>query len=463
MKERRLGKTIAEGVLIFILAYIMVSLLINNKVIYGNINIRNMPFLIIVVLLSVVFFSGKKLIQKKECIMKTSRSILQVFEPQKVDLWYIFCGTLVFSFTFWYTSKLPLDYPAHLVLAESFDFANLIESIKYNSYPLWHVICVLFEKIFYIPGKYAASLTSSLLVYFTYYISRQIMLTSVKSDEGYKIASVFSAMLMFVQPIFIPWFNETQQTGQGSPNIINNPTNLAAKPFAIICIWLFINICSKHKEGKDNIIDYIQLALFCFISVLAKPSFAQVCIPAVGLYLIYLFFRTKGKDLAFCLKNAIVWIPAVSWMGLTFYLNFISATTSKGNGVALSFFNVWKVYSPCIPLSVLLVTLFPICVLFFSKYIENGEQKLGLIMGTMMVVVGIMEYGLLMETGDRMLHGNFSWGYNIGLGVMWTFATSILVSKIEDHKIEEDKKWRLGCVLFLIHFVFGIYYYCSTM
>lgn len=92
--------------------------------------------------------------------------------------------------------------------------------------------------------------------------------------------------------------------------------------------------------------------------MLAKPSFAQVCSPAVGIYILYMLIKTKGCSFAFFLKTIVSWVPAVVWIGIIYYLSFISETNSDGNGVVLSFFDVWSVYSPCIPISILLAAFF---------------------------------------------------------------------------------------------------------
>lgn len=408
--------------------------------------------------------------KKGKSLINTSKSLFTVFEKENISYLNVVCGFIVFAATFYYTMQMPLDYGAHLQLAGQFSFSHLIASITDNSYPLWHICCVLIWKIFNIPGHYAAAFTSAGFVLITYYVSRKIIVSFVHNDFGRRCASVFSAMLMFVQPIYIPWFNESQVFGQGSPNILYNPTTIAVKPFAIICVWLFVKICVKSRDNGKNAgagwIEYIQLAFFQFVSVLAKPSFAQVCIPAVGVYLIYSLIKTKGRSIGFCLKTVLSWVPGVLWMAMIFYLSFISSANSDGNGVAFSFFDVWSVYSPCVPVSVLLTTLFPIAVLLVALKNRKDGNRFGLYLSALMVVFGVLEYGFLMETGDRMMHGNFSWGYIVGLGVVWTYATSMLVAHLsaaeEDARVK-NRGWALACLFFAAHFIFGVYYYIVTL
>lgn len=83
----------------------------------------------------------------------------------------------------------------------------------------------------------------------------------------------------------------------------------------------------------------------------------------------------------------------------------------------------------------------------------------------MIVLIGVFEYGFLMESGGRMLHGNFSWGYIVSLGVIWTYATGMLVAHISDVKgaTLRTRGWAVALMAFLAHFLFGIYYYFTTL
>lgn len=391
-----------------------------------------------------------------------------LFEKEPISYINILCGILVFSATFYYTLQMPLDYGAHLALAEQFSFSNLFNSIRDNPYPLWHLVCIFLERIFKIPGIYAAALTSAGFVYVTYYFTRKILISFSSTELAQKVSSVVSAALMFIQPIFIPWFNPSHLIGQGSPNILYNPTSIAVKPFAIICTWMFIKLYADYKnsgyERKKDFSIFARLAVLQFLSVFAKPSYAQVAIPAIGILLIITLFKSKAKSLAFCIKTVLSWVPAVFWICVIFIFSFISSS-SDGNSTALSFFDVWSAYSPCIPISIILATLFPLIMLITTS-IKPNKNTLGIVLGSLMTFFGVLEYGFLMETGDRMMHGNFSWGYIAGMSVFWTFAAAHLIEHFnQDYKTKNVKNilYALAFSAFLAHFMFGVYYYFITL
>ena len=148
-------------------------------------------------------------------------------------------------------------------------------------------------------------------------------------------------------------------------------------------------------------------------------------------------------------------------MLFTFYLNFISDVSGSSDGIALSFFDVWREFSNCILLSILLVTLFPLVEIAVYRKGDLNTNKLGVILGVVAVIIGIMEYAFIMETGDRQYHGNFSWGYNIALGILWTFTTSHLLDNSD--KKDKGTTWGVVCSLFIVHFICGMYYYFSLV
>ena len=442
-------------------AFISSSILFFNKLILPGAYTFNPAFFFTCLSVICILMTASVVCRQKPHIARFFHDLFTVFEKGKLTFCSILCGVIVFFLTFIYVAKMPLDYPIHTDLAGRFDFSRLIPSLIDNSYPLWHVIVKLFELIFRIPLNYSAALTSALLVLYTYHISRKIFSENTYGVMSEVFAPILAAALMFVQPIYIPWFNKEQIYGQGSPNILYNPTNLVAKPFAIICVYLIIKLIIKSREEKIKPVEFIRLSIFALLSVLAKPSAIQVILPTLAVFLLILLIKSRGKDFLFCVYMTLSWIPALLWMAVVFYLNFVSESNSGGNGLALSFFDVWSVYSPCIPISILLVTLFPIAVLIFFGKKAAIQEKLGTFFGATAVLMGVLEYGLIMETGDRMLHGNFSWGYSMALGIFWTFAADMFFKSTS--RKASGRLWSIAISLFVIYVMFGAYYFIATI
>ena len=97
---------------------------------------------------------------------------------------------------------------------------------------------------------------------------------------------------------------------------------------------------------------------------------------------------------------------------------FINKTTASG-GLTVSFLTVWSHYSNCIPLSILKTTLFPLVVLIISRNKEsNSVLKNMFIYAWTVYLVSAAEYAFLAETGERMMHGNLSWGMYVAIGLL---------------------------------------------
>lgn len=446
-----------------ILSFVFSSLFAYNKIFVIGTDAVTAPFCIwfsVILILSLGVFI---LFKKRPRVLQISKQIFTVYEKGNANFSALVCGTVVFFLAFHLAMQTPVDYGFHIELASSFDFRDIKGIILKYSNPLWHVFVRIFNLVLGMPPIYSAALTTSLLTVLTYHATHCIIRETANTPFAEKYAPLFSAMLMFVQPIYLPWFNDHQIYGQGSPNIMHNPTNIAAKPFAIICAYLIVKLLLKiQKNEKIEATEYVRLSLFMLISIVAKPSAIQVILPAFAIFLLITLIKSRGATIIICIKSAVACIPSFLWMLFTFYLNFISDVAENPGGIALSFFDVWKAFSDCIPLSILLVTLFPIAeIIAFYKKSEFNLNKLGVLFAVATVIIGIMEYAFIMETGDRQYHGNFSWGYNIALGLLWTFATSHLLENAD--KKDKGAAWGIVCTLFITHFIFGAYYYITLI
>lgn len=445
-----------------IFSFVFSSLFTYNKLFIIGKDIFTLSFFIKFVIFFISALGVAILFKKYSSVFQFSKRIFTIYEKGDANFSSLVCGIVVFFFTFHLALQGPVDYGFHIELACTFDFRDIKDIFLKYSTPLWHIFVRIFNLTLGMPPIYSAALTSSLFVILTYHATLGIIRENTQTLFAKKYAPLFSAMLMFVQPIYLPWFNEHQIYGQGSPNIMHNPTNIAAKPFAIICIYLIAKILIKIRNNeKIDAAEHVRLAIFLFISVLAKPSAIQVILPTFAIFLLILLIKSKGKSLPVCFKLAMCCIPAFLWMIFSFYLNFISDSAANSGGIAFSFFDVWIHFSKCIPLSIVLVALFPIVEILIYRKCDSDLNKLGVILGIVTVVVGIAEYAFIMETGDRQYHGNFSWGYNIALGILWTFTTSHLLDNSD--KKDKGTTWGVVCSLFIVHFICGMYYYFSLV
>ena len=80
-------------------------------------------------------------------------------------------------------------------------------------------------------------------------------------------------------------------------NPYHNATFLAARPFTIPAMLIFIRLTQSYRTDKKYLTgDYFLFSLFLLLSTLAKPSFTLIFVMMAGLYMLAMFFRSKCKD-----------------------------------------------------------------------------------------------------------------------------------------------------------------------
>lgn len=440
-----------------VIGYIYASLKFFNEVDYAGIAKFPLQAIILMVVFSIGIYTVVTLIIRTKA-RAFVKKVFKVFEAEKqFDPVHICCGVCVFLTLYGPMLKVPCDYRTHTNYAVNiFDWISLKKSLLDLPYPLWHIFVNLLNKVLYIPGVYAAALTSATFYTAEYCIARKIILEFNKGipAEKIKYIDILAASFMFLQPIYMPWFNENQYLGQGTPNIWHNPTIVCCYPFVLICTILFVRMFKKFQnDQKIYVSDYVQMGLFLFLSISAKPAFFQFFIPAVAILFIITLIKTKGKSLNFSVKFVISCIPAGLYCIIVYILSFVEEDTSKGNGVGVEFLKVWKLYSPNIFVSLILVLAFPIAyIIFQNKHIGNKFQ---LEFAGLCVFCALLEYSFLYETGSRMTHGNFSWGVPAAYALLFCFTAADWVKPL----FEKKKAMMIPLIIYMLHLLFGFRYY----
>jgi hypothetical protein len=90
--------------------------------------------------------------------------------------------------------------------------------------------------------------------------------------------------------------------------------------------------------------------------------------------------------------------------------------------------------------------------LYFKEAIKDRALNLA----ALTFGFGVAQMYLLAETGDRANHGNFWWGAQITLFVLFIVSTTFLLQRAS-----ERRDWRvwLCSVVFALHLMSGLVYY----
>lgn len=352
------------------------------------------------------------------------------------DMVFFLVWAAVSSFIFY--SQIYKGYPSDLVLHLS-SYQEFIEE-KVHPYPGFYIVVFLLNIIGLtiqnaaIVALTCFTLSICLIIYF-------IISKHLKISDNEKL--LLTGSLMLISAIYLPFFNNIY-VGQGVSNVWHNPTLLALKPFAYLSFIVFMKI-SLNKENNFKI--YIVFTILLILSLLFKPNFIIFFVPSVLIYLL-IYHR---KDLKLWVNLFMTSILLGVFLLGQYLLTYNS---SAPDGIAIDPFVVWNEHSPNWFISFLLSIAFPLFLIIFNakKTIHNRYITLSWIC----VIVSFAQYALLIETGERAMHGNWGWGIQASIPLLFLFST---IEWFRWIKTDGDKRKKIIVnTVFALHLVSGIYY-----
>jgi hypothetical protein len=230
----------------------------------------------------------------------------------------------------------------------------------------------------------------------------------------------------------------------------HNPTIHLLRPFALLS---FICAARTIRNERSTKLLVLASALLIILSAVIKPSYALTILPGLGLVTLLRLYRKKPLDWTMLILGFV--LPA----GLVLLAQWIFTYILSGGGGAIGFhpFEVESAFSDYLFLKFLLSTLFPLSVLFIRYRDFLREPDLQLAWFTF--IIGAAQLYLLAEEGDRFYHGNFRWGAQISLFLL--FAVSVRhifrVERITGFIRRSDKLIVYGT--YLAHLAAGVAYY----
>lgn len=385
-------------------------------------------------------------------MMKIVNNGLKNEQIRKVDNFlFIVCSVCIFAVTFYITSKLTLndntDYFFHTSSAIKFKekaFTSL-------TYPLWHFIVFIFSNTF-LSSENASAFVSALINTVLY-----LILVKIFRNTKIRLPEIIAFVLSFVTAIYIPFYNSNIYLGQGSPNIWHNPTNLMVKPFALVAFFLIVKICNNIKNTKCQKKEYILLMVLMTFSVLAKPSFFQGIVPALGVYIVINLVIYKFKNIKQFLFLCVAFVPSFLVVVYQYYVSFV--TSDGAGGIGIGWFVAKSIFSPNPWISLLLVIAFPLIYLILN--VKKLKSETDLQLAWLLFVVTWLMGSLLYETGPRMNDGNFGWALQLAYYILFVVsAKNLFCEKVFLNSMEKKQLFKRVLLILVLsaHFVSGIMY-----
>lgn len=365
-------------------------------------------------------------------------------------------GMATFAIAYRQTAIGYTDISLHMGFGD-----EMFRGEDFVSYPGWYLIYGLFS---FLPRNIAAGLASSVLNVLCSVVIYFVLDCSIGKSKYNSLVTLFMA---FFGPLYLH-YPDHYYLGSGSFNTWHNPTNTSVKFLAILCFFLLPYSIDLPRDGEAILfgkhltkrkIDLI-LAVSVFLSVVFKPSFFQVLAPALLLIYLVQWLILKEKTFLDCLKDCMIYIPALLLMLIQMTDNLL-ATGTHGQGIAISFLKVWRLSSANVLVAILSMTLFPIFVSLFC--VRDWKKERALLYAGTFFTVSVAEYAFLVEAGERWADGNFGWGKNLAMGILCLSAIIAFVRyvrKPEERKLGVAKiKICIGTCLLLAQFLLGIWYF----
>ncbi|NOR59009.1 MAG: hypothetical protein GQ474_10855 [Sulfurimonas sp.] len=350
----------------------------------------------------------------------------------------IFFLTAIFLISHHLYGEYPCDTRSHLNAIQLF-----MDGKSYIPHPLWH-LSVYYISYITVEIKLAAILfTSFLMTGWVLIIHRILYHFFCESNQctynSYQLLMILTVIVL-IGPAYFPLYNDYIYKGIGSPNVWHNATLFTVKPFALLTVFFSV-LGLKY----DNIKYYILAVVFFVVSMFAKPSFAIVFIPALVIYFI-LKKEYANKKLIFICLTLVIFLLIVGYQ-------FISAYGSSDSKIIIDFLGVWSTKHPNVLFAIFTALFFPLMFLLLSYKISLKDDWI--VFSWIMMIISIFYFATFAEEGPRYKAGNFGWGYQISLSILYIF--SIISFMRIRKKVIYYKRYILYAILFY-QWGIGVFY-----
>lgn len=372
------------------------------------------------------------------------------------------------------------DFNGHLyTYLAMFKKGTWLEGWMMVPYCMWHLSVLALNRFLHIPLEVSAAYVTSFFHLFAYFLTYW-MIRRYTEAKGFTVSSGKAGLIAFglsvAQSLYFYWLDAGERfLGTFSMNPLHNPSHMAVRPFVLLSFCLVCDIWGKQKcsdyKGMFFKVEqglkkyYIYLAVVLFLSAAAKPVFAEMFIPSVGLLMLAEWImRIRQKDgssapyFKECVKMLLCSVPTLAYILLQFLAYFIwgGSYGADGSLTLTKWMEVWNMLSDNVILSIALGMAFPLFLVLINGrfFLKNDMGRLALLG----YLIGVLEAAILGEGGSKLSHGDFLWPMMCGMQLMW--IASLLQLLVLEHTQTDTRAKRilinLAWGLFCIHIVCGL-------
>lgn len=307
------------------------------------------------------------------------------------------------------------------------------------------LVLVLFRVLYGItdsPQAIAAYLGIEIgLIFIANYFFIKVFSVCDTKKWGYRLlVQFFSIAVVFAGPIYVPRIHPLFYKDTFPIFAWHSPTQHMTTLFAVIGTMCLFKMLADY-EDKIGAGWWIGSALGFFLSAYSKPSYIIDIVPAILVVFVIDLFVKNSLDLKkkfirlFVIGLSVV--PSGIYMLVLNYIIYQRADR-RGDGDILVDSAKFSGYDN-IAVAICCCIAFPLVVMLFNlpKLLKDKRYQIS----SLAAVVGMLQWGLLSETGRRASHGNFSWGTTIGGYMLYITSMSIVMENLKDEEFLGGRKW----------------------
>lgn len=286
------------------------------------------------------------------------------------------------------------------------------------------------------------------------------------TPRGEVIAVILTLSALVFTPIIL-LTPENQYFGYITPHVYHNPTMIPLRPIAFLIFIGAVSFASAEAYIARIFERYPDvrvplMAALTVASILAKPNFVMVFVPALVIWLVLLRLMRRFIYAQFVVMGIIV--PGVAFLAY-------QAMSYSGSGMAFDpFYTQWLFalhYEPLantlLPLKILMSLAFPLVVtlLYWRKVAQNPMMMLAWIA----TIGGLMLTYLFYDTGEPPA-GNLTWSGQISVMILYLAAMLFFVRRhpwLNAGQPQDLRRFVICTVVLALHVISGIVWYVEHL
>ena len=271
-----------------------------------------------------------------------------------------------------------------------------------------------------------------------------------------------------VMPCFVNAVHYQRYVGYQSPSVWHNSTYLVMKLLASLTLVFYLRTAHDYKK-KMPWKHFILFTVFLTLSTAVKSSFLLVFAPVafVGLF----FDGARKVPVKRILLFASAILPSLA---ILLFQEVVLFGKDTENGIVFEFgYNVYlRAERPY--LTMILSALFPVLVFLFNivpvikETLRDFKAKrlprhTFFFLAWSMWAMGAFELLFLKETGQRALDGNFSWGYDFTLFVLFVLSILYFMNNLRSVRFLGGNKVFRNIYTVITGAVLAYHMYCGAL